>query len=143
MKRLVLITSLVMGLFGRATLADVAMEETHPAVLGAELTFGAASSILGCINIGHGYHGKFDLGASLVGLGVGVTSLALSAQQDAEIPIFDVVAGTVSVVGAFFRLPRRSATESADEKLGSMGRGLEPRAGVELGCRGVAFRVRF
>jgi hypothetical protein len=87
-------------------MADVATHDVNEVVLAAELTFAAASSYIGLSNGRQGYARNHDLSASLFGFAVGITSLALSTSNNAQVPALDVGTGIVAVVGSVLRFPR-------------------------------------
>ncbi len=104
---------LAASLLGRPALATVASHDMNEGVLMAEAVFDAASLYLGATNWQQGYRGNCGLAPGLLGLAVGVTSLAFAVGHDAEIPLLDVAAGVLAVTGSFARLPRASAQAPA------------------------------
>ena len=85
MKFTVISTVALASLLGADAMADVSVHKSNAVVLAAELTFAATSLYMGVSNGTQGHAGNHNLSASLFGLAVGVTSLALSTHEDAEV----------------------------------------------------------
>jgi hypothetical protein len=111
MKLRLLMALLAAGLLGRAAPATGAAHDMNEGMLMAEVTFGTAGLYLGATNWQEGYRGNCLLAPGLLGLAVGITSVAFAVGNDAEIPLFDLAAGVLAVTGSFARLPRASAQQ--------------------------------
>ena len=139
MKRIVLAIVLLATLLGQDALAT----DVNWGVATAEVTFGAASLYLGLSNGHQGFAGNRSLAASVFGLAVGITSIALSTYDRAEVPAVDLATGMLAVLGSVLRLPRAEASSSH-----RVGRNA-PTSGEELGFelapgfRQLAVRIKF
>jgi hypothetical protein len=108
-----------------------------------DISVSAASFYLGATNGQQGYIGHRSLPASLLGFSVGVTSLLLSTNADAEVQALDIAAGIVAVAGSLLRMPHHESVESQHAVVHDKRSANPPGLEFVPGFRQLKFQVSF